>query len=471
MAVRAVKTGYDQSFSLSEAAAFLVERIEKRLGKERAAHYYHDPVAFVREIIRAEPTPDQVEILEALAEHNHVAVRSGHGIGKSAGIAFTILWFISTRRMPKIPITAPTSHQLEDILWSELIKWCRNMEPSFRDQFEHTSEKFYHKEYKEEWYCVARTARKEKPEALQGFHGENLLFVLEEAAGIPDEIFEVSQGSITSKDNMVLAVGNPTRLSGFFYDCFHRDRARWHTLHYSSLKSPLVDPSYSERMKAKYGEGSNIYRVRVLGEFPTSEEDQLIPLDVLEAAVNRDIPETGSIVWGLDVARFGSDETVLCKRHGDVIKELRAVRGYDTMQVTGWVIHEIERAAPEEKPTTICIDSIGYGAGCADRLRELRHNALDVQVSERPSHKEKYYNLRAELWWEFRDWLQAGIGSLPDDEDLLAQASSIKYKFHSSGKLMVEKKEDLKKRGLPSPDRADALCLTFYQPKLLFPNL
>jgi hypothetical protein len=124
-----------------------------------------------------------------------------------------------------------------------------------------------------------------------------------------------------------------------------------------------------------------------------------------------------------------------------------------------------------DKPSVIFVDSIGYGAGVADRLRELGFNAFDVQVSERPSQKEKFQNLRAELWFEFRDWLEKGAGSLPDDEDLIAQAATVKYTFHSSGKFIIEKKEDLKRRGLPSPDRADAVCLTFARDTRLFPSL
>lgn len=442
--------------------------LDSRFGSETLERYHNDPIAFSREIVNCEPTEDQAEILTALHQDGHVAVRSGHGIGKSTAMSLAVLWFMATRPMAKIPVTAPTSHQLFDVLWSELIHWHRQMEKTWRGKFEYTSEKFYHRDFRESWFCVPRTARPERPEALQGFHGENLLFLIDEAAGVDDAIFEVAMGSLTAKENMCLMAGNPTRLSGFFYDAFHSDRARWKTMHYSSLESPLVDKSYPERMGKKYGEGSNIYRVRVLGEFPTSEEDQLIPLHLLEAAVGKDVSEDGPVVWGLDVARFGSDQTCLAKRRGNVIAEIQAVRNYDLMQVCGWVVNQIREA--EDKPTIVYVDSIGYGAGVADRLRELGFMALDVNVSERPSSKEKYYNLRAELWCNLRDALQAGVLSLPEDEDLLAQASSIKYKYHSSGGLIVEKKEDLKKRGLPSPDKADAVCLTFASPGFFDPQ-
>jgi hypothetical protein len=437
----------------------LLQSIDQHFKSLKLDIYYNDPVKFARDVVGCEPTEDQQEILYALHEHGHVAVRSGHGIGKSTAMSLAILWFMSTRPQAKVPVTAPTSHQLFDVLWGELIKWHRQMDERYRSQFEHTSEKFYHINFRESWAVYPRTARPERPEALQGFHGENLLFLIDEAAGVDDRIFEVAEGALTAEGNKVLMAGNPTRLSGFFYDAFHRDRDRWKTLHYSSINSPLVDSSYPERMNKKYGEGSNIYRVRVLGEFPTSEEDQLIPLDLLENAVNRDIEEDYPIVWGLDPARFGSDETALVKRHGDVVKEIKSVRGYNTMQTTGWVAHQIENNP--DRPTTIFVDTIGLGAGIADRLRELGYNAVDVNVGERSNDRGKYYNLRAELWVKFRDWLQEGRGSISDDEALIAEASSIKYSFDSAGRIKIERKEDMKKRGLRSPDRADALTLTF----------
>jgi hypothetical protein len=343
------------------------------------------------------------------------------------------------------------------------------MDETYRDQFEYTSEKFFHKNHRESWAIFPRTARAEKPEALQGFHGDNLLFLIDEAAGVDDRIFEVAMGALTAKENMVLMAGNPTRLSGFFFDSFHSDRHSWKTLHFSSLESPLVSKGYAKRMARKYGEGSNIYRVRVEGEFPTSEEDQLIGLDLLESAVVRDVKPEGQVVWGLDPARFGSDETAVVKRHGDVITEIKGVRNYNTMQTTGWVISQIEEDT--NRPSSIFVDTIGLGAGIADRLREQGYPAVDVNVGERSSNRDKYYNLRAELWIKLADWLAEGHGSIPDDEKLIAGASSIKYSFDSAGRIKIEKKEDLKKRGLPSPDRADALTLTFFEPHHLFAGL
>jgi hypothetical protein len=437
----------------------LASLIDQRFSSETLSRYHSNPSIFVKEIIKAEPTKQQEMILTALQKHRHLAVRSGHGIGKTACLAWVILWFMSTRPFAKIPCTAPSAHQLYDVLWAELVKWHSQMEYSFANKFDRTAEKFFHKQHRETWYTVARTARKENPEALQGFHGDNLLFILEEAAGIPDEIYQVSEGSLTSKENMVLACGNPTRINGFFYDCFHRDRKSWHTLHFKSTDSKLVDPKYPKRMADKYGKRSAVYQVRVLGNFPSAEDDQLIPLHLLEKAVHSDLAASGVVLWACDPARFGSDETALVKRKGDVIQEIKTVRNYDTMETTGWIVNQYNEA--REKPSSILIDSIGIGSGVCDRLSELNLPVQGVNVAEAAKDNKKHANLRAELWCKYRDALNEGKLKIPDDNELIGQSSSIKYKFNSNGAIQIEAKEDLKKRGLASPDRADAVCLTF----------
>lgn len=424
--------------------------------------YYDDPVGFAVDVIDVHPTDQQAKFLTDLVKHHRVSVRSGHGIGKSGGVAMGILWYMSTRWQPKVPCTAPTGHQLHDVLWAEVSKWKRQMNPAFGEMFELTNDRLYHKVHPKEWFAVARTAKKESPDALQGFHADNLLFVIEEASGVPDEVFQPIEGALSGHGNMIIMVGNPTKTSGYFYDSHNRDREFWHTMRMSALDSPLVDPAYCERMLKKYGEHSAIYRVRVLGEFPLAEADQLIPIDLLEDAIWRDeVDSTGPVIWAVDPARFGDDETVLCKRHGNLILPLEGRYNFDTMQTVGFIVHSYEATPEAERPDVIFVDSIGIGAGVADRLRELGFNCVDINVSEAPSDKAQFANLRAEIYHKLRDWLDNRIGRIPDDDDLLAQCTSIKYKFNSTGKIILEKKEDLRKRGLPSPDRADAVAMTF----------
>ena len=427
--------------------------------------YYDDPVGYARDVLGARPTHQQVRILEALAEHRRVSVRSGHGIGKDAAASMAILWFLTTRR-GKVPCTAPTARQLYDVLWSELSLWWKRLPAWLGARFELTRDRFVCREAREDWFAAARTSRRENPDALQGFHADHLMFVLDEASGIPDEVIEPVLGALTGPDNYCLLLGNMVRSRGFFYDSHHRHRAHWHCLHFSSEDSPLVEKSWIEEMAARYGRDSSIYQVRVLGEPPKKEADRLIGLELLEAAVRRydQTPEGGLVVWGLDPARFGDDESVLCRRRGDRIESLTGVRRWDTMQVSGWVAAQWEMCPERDRPSRILVDAIGLGAGVADRLKELGLPVIGVNVSESPSLKERYANFRAELWGRFAGWLEERRGGLPDDQDLLAQASSLKFFYDSAGRIRLEKKEDLKKRGLPSPDRADAVVLTFYGP-------
>lgn len=437
-----------------------------------------DPDLFVREALGAEPESWQTAALRAVAQHDRIAIRSGHGVGKSALLAWLVLWFLMTRAPCKLPCTAPTAHQLQDILWGEIAKWSRRLRerhPVLADLVQVKSDRVELKEAAAEAFAVARTARKETPEAFQGFHSENLLFIVDEASGVDDAIFEVGEGAMSTPGAKTVLTGNPTRTSGYFYDAFHRGRAAWTTLKVPCADSRLVSRAYAAGMASRYGSESNIYRVRVMGEFPTSEDDAVIPLAWCEAAVGRDVqPIPGfRVVWGLDVARFGSDRTALAKRRANVLLEpVKAWHGLDTMQVCGVIVHEYETAGDADDtaldrnreptlPGEILVDSIGLGAGVVDRLRELGLPARGVNVAEASAIDTRHNRHRDELWWRAREWFQARDGAMPDDPALIAELSLPKYRFTSAGKIQVESKDDLKSRGVQSPDLADAFCLTF----------
>lgn len=434
---------------------------------EAIVHYRENPVRYIQHIFGVTPTLQQQEALNAMAVPGaHVTISSGHGTGKSTLFVWSILMTLDLYNNCKIPITAPTAHQLYDIIWPELSVWRDRMPNGLRQQFEIQSGRAHHIHDPNKRFSVPRTARPENPDALQGFHAEHLLYLIDEAPGVHNKIFETAEGALSTRGARVAMAGNPTQTSGYFYDSHHKDRHHWTPLHFSCLDAPNppVDPAYAIRMKAKYGELSDIYRVRVLGDFPDQAEDQLIALELLESASIRDVPEGGGIVWGLDPARYGDDETVLCVRKGDIIERFYSTSQKSTMEVAGWVIALWETCRSFEKPERIYVDSIGIGAGVYDRLKELGIPAGGINVSESPGNKRKYPRLRDELWCKLRDWLGERRGRIPADEKFIGQASSIKYSFDSSGKIKVEKKEDMKKRGLESPDYADAACLTFAGP-------
>jgi hypothetical protein len=229
----------------------------------------------------------------------------------------------------------------------------------------------------------------------------------------------------------------------------------------NSENSPLVSKEYVQRMADRYGRHSNVYRVRVLGEFPRQEEDQLIGLDLIENAVNLqvEVDDSAPVAWAVDPARYGDDETALAKQKGDEVFEVTGTRGRSTMGVVGWIVDEIRNAYPWQRPTVILVDVIGLGAGVFDRLEELGYNVVPVNVAEHLEANNEYGNVRAQIYGRLRDEFQLGRVKIPDDPDLIAQLASIKYQFDSKGRTILWPKEKMKREGMSSPDRADAVAM------------
>jgi hypothetical protein len=422
-----------------------------------------DPVAFVTDLwpeVRLEAF--QVDALRSLADHGRVSIRSGHGVGKSAMASWAVLWYMSTRFPCKVPITAPTAHQLEDVLWPEIGSWLQRMPASMRDQFVLKADRLTLKADATNSFAAFRTGNKANPDALQGFHSDHILFVLDEASGIDDRVFEVAEGALSTPGARVLMTGNPTRASGYFYDSHHSQRAHWHTVAVPCTSSSRVSTDYVERM-LRYGEDSNVYRVRVLGEFPRSDDDAVIPLEWVEMAIGRDV-KTVKIepVWGLDVARFGDDRTALAKRQGNrLLEPVRTWRNLDTMQVSGTVLREYEDTPHDKRPSAILVDVIGIGAGVVDRMKEMGLPVRGINVAERPSVDGRYMRYRDELWFKGREWFEEMDVTMPDDQELVGELCTVAYEITSTGRIQVQSKEKMKRDGKISPDLADAFLLTF----------
>jgi hypothetical protein len=240
----------------------------------------------------------------------------------------------------------------------------------------------------------------------------------------------------------------------------------WHTIKIACADAKMVDPSFITEMADKYGSDSNVFRVRVEGEFSKESDDTVIPLSWIESAVARsvEVNPNRKTVWGLDVARFGSDRTALCRRRGNTVTGLMTWQGKDLMQTCGLVMAEYKKVEEfaDERPEEILVDSIGLGGGVVDRLAELGLPARGINVGEAPSIDGKtYMRLRDELWFRARHWFEQRDCRLPEDcEELVAELSVPDYHYTSAGKIQVENKDSLKKRGLRSPDLADAFCLT-----------
>ncbi len=413
----------------------------------------------------------QERVLEAVRDHTRVAVRSCNGSGKTYAAAYTVLWWLMCFGDALVITTAPTDHQVRDILWREIRRAYRGHEELIDGRLLRTSLELGDKHY-------ANGLSTNTPDRFQGFHADNILFVVDEAPGVREEIFDAIEGSMTSARARMLLLGNPTARRGTFYEAFHSRRELWHTIHISAFDTPnltadeivlagLVTPKWVADAAVNWGESSPMYQVRVLGEFPSDSEDTLIPLKLIEESAERwkrgeaaEGDEDEPLEIGVDVARYGSDKTVLCTRRGQRVLSIESFGRQDTMVTTGHVARAIE----EGKPAAVRIDEIGIGAGVVDRLKELGHKmVVGVNVSTRASRPDHFANLRAELYDGLRRRFEEGRIAIPDDRELIGQLAALRYQFTSSGQMKLEEKDDLRRRGHPSPDRADALALAFGQ--------
>jgi len=428
-----------------------------------------DPVGFC--LIALEVTLDdwQADAMRAVAAgERRITIRSGHGVGKSAFVALLCVWALVVHSNVKIVMTAPSGPQLHDVLFAEVKMWLKRLPPGLADLFEVKSDRIELRAAPESVFLSVRTSRAETPEALAGVHADEglVLLVADEASGIPEPVYEAASGSMSGHNCCTMLLSNPTRGSGFFFDTHHRLRSMWRAIHVSCLTSSRVSKDYIDDMRARYGEDSNAYRVRVLGEFPRAEDDTLISYELASSALVRDIvldPRTPDRYWGVDLARFGNDSSALCKRFGSVVPEkVKVWKNADLMQSVGIVRMEFEATPLEQRPQQIYADVIGLGAGFVDRARELGLPVVGINVSESPSFgaAQHYHRLRDELWGAGKAFFEARNCRIEADEDLIGELCAPRYRFVGS-KLTMETKDEMKSRGLASPNRADAFLLTF----------
>ncbi|WDL96395.1 terminase B [Alicyclobacillus sp. ALC3] len=449
--------------------------------------YITDPVAFVRDVLLVEPDDWQIEALNALVKRGRLAIRAGHGTGKSAFESWSILWFLFTRPFPKVVCTAPSKQQLFDVLWAELAKWMQNA-PVLQTYFEWQKTRVVMVQEPERWWASARTAT--KPENFAGIHEEHVLIVCDEASGIRDKIFEVAEGALTTPDAKLILCGNPTQLSGEFYQAFHNRRHLYHAMKVSCIDSPRVTREYIDNLKQKYGEHSQVYKVRVLGEFPDAEPDVFIPLPLVEKAAMRDVCEyyeehddKGRVIkreplvegqpiqLGVDPARFGGDEIVIYPRVGAYVFEPHVFHSIPTTELSGRII-QIGREMMERwrRPDiTVVIDVGAMGAGVFDEVADVVGSHLFpgewnlVPFNFGGQGDSESDDAATVAYKNARDRLPEL--HIPNDERTIGQLTTRKYKVSwKNGKFKLESKDDYKKRYPEegSPDRADAFVLCLY---------
>lgn len=446
-----------------------------------------DPVQFFEEVLEFIPDEWQAMAARDLAGNPKVSIKSGQGVGKTGLEAAIFLWFLVCFPYPRVVATAPTKQQLHDVLWSEISKWM-SRSPLLSRILKWTKTYVYMVGEEKRWFGVARSAT--KPDNMQGYHEENMLFIVDEASGVADPIMEAILGTLSGDNNKLLLCGNPTKTSGTFFDSHNSDRAMYKCHTVSSEDSKRTNKDNIKSLIKKYGYESNVVRVRIRGLFPKQEDDVFISLESIESRSSRlyELPEDKGmtyIILGVDVARFGNDETVIYRNNRGDLRLRKARRGQDLMRTVGDIVVEYKKILkefPDYKGRIYCnIDDTGLGGGVTDRLKEVKKEQklhrltvvpinmaekIEADTKEGKEAAEFYGNLTTHMWACFRDLLESGDISLQDDDETFGQLSVRKYTVASNGKLKLESKDDMKKRGLDSPDRGDALTLSTYLGKI-----
>lgn len=412
--------------------------------------------------------------LRTIDQAIQIAIASGHGPGKSALVAWLILWAVTTVPDTRGVVTANTETQLRTKTWAELSRWHRLC--LWAEWFALTATAIFSTiaGHDKTWRIDAVAWSERNTEAFAGLHnqGKRILVCFDEASAIPDIIWETTEGALTDTNTQIvwLAAGNPTRNTGRFRECFGRFRHRWLCRQIDSRTAKLTNKAQIAQWIADYGEDSDFVRVRVRGVFPRAGSMQFIGADLVEEAKAREptVSLADPFVIGVDVARFGDDQTVICFRKGRDARTHPPVklRNADNMVVAGRVAEEYQRFRADG----VFVDGGGLGAGVVDRLRQMRVPVIDVQFGGKADRYQigtgadhaSYANKRAEMWGNMRDWLKGG--AILDDPELAADLTGVEYGYNVRNEIQLERKEDMKKRGLASPDYGDALALTFAYP-------
>jgi phage terminase large subunit len=444
-----------------------------------ALQYYEDnPIEYCSDILHLSLDTWQKEATQALHDKHFVAVRSGSGIGKSWWLGGMISWFLGTKPFSKIPATAPSKHQLEDVLWGELYRRIQGS-PYMQELCTWTQTKVAVKGYEPSWYAAARTARVSPDgtvaEGLSGFHAEeNLLFVIDEASGVHDAVFPAMEGALSGKRAYAILTSNPTRLSGYYYSVFNDLKMRnlWHTMHVSCYDSSYVEDRYIKMMEARYGKDHPIFQIKVLGDFPASDIFLLFPVEDVDVMKNNRFADVGvhnvniNKEIGVDIGRSIA-KSVACIRQGNKIIEWseRGMRGTitDVPEIAEWVIALILAY----NPSAVKIDASGIGAGVYDIVRRLYPKITKPvlgNIAPESSKKSRYVNLRAQGFWELREVLRTIYIEKPHDS-FFDEIVDIRYKL-SGDKILVESKEEMIRRIGRSPDFVDATVYAFLNPDL-----
>jgi len=470
------RRGGGELFMASSAApnalhALVARQLEALERQQRAVA---DPVLFARESLNVDLWARQAEIARLVAAHGKVAVRSGHKIGKSRLAATIAFWWALTRRQGRVVVTATTGQQVKSIIWREMREVARGARITLPPVPKDPSTGV---QWDDGRFIVGIST--DEAERMAGFSGDELLFIVDEASGVADDIFEAIEGNRAGGARLLM-LGNPTRTTGVFFEAFNSKREFWQRVHVSSEETPnvvegrtvvrgLANRDWVEEKRRDWGEDSPLYAVRVRGNFPDQASNAVVGVAAVDAALERwaETPDEGRLSLGVDVARFGDDDSVIAPRRGQRIAPLVAVHGMDTVEVAERVLAVArDERRPGEPIPRAKVDDSGVGGGVVDILRRHRDvlEVVAVNASSASTSPDEFFNLRSQLHFGVAEWL-AGGGALPPDQRLEGELVAPTYSFDARGRRKVEPKDEIKKR-LPdgrSPDRADAVALAIFE--------
>jgi hypothetical protein len=464
---------------------------DRRIAAIEASRYVRDPAGWVRDRLSEHLWSKQREIAESVRDNRYTAVQSCHDAGKSFCASRLVAWWLSVHPDGDAfaVTTAPTAAQVSAILWREIRRAHRKGGlAGYTTQGAVPEWKLADGEL----VGYGRKPADEDQAAFQGIHALHPLIVVDEAGGVPKNLFDAVDALATNENARVLAIGNPDAPSSHFAGVC-KPGSGWNVIRIDGLQTPnmtaealaelpelaelfarqgldpvdetvpdglrplLLSPLWVAERIHRWGVESPIFTAKVRGEFPDIGEDVLIPPSWIRAAQERSLQPGPHAILGVDVARFGSDRSVFTLRRGPVVRMV----GEHSKQATTVTTGQVVAAKREHGVHEIRVDGVGVGAGVVDQLLEQGHDVVDMQAGGAAIDNEHFLNARAEWYWGLRERFEAGDMDLdPADDQLAAQLGSIKYKFTSRGQIQIESKDDMKKRGLPSPDRADALMLT-----------
>ena len=454
-----------------------IAELRKRLRQRQRASGYDlygaDPVGFIRDILDERPWSIQSVIAESVRDNPNTAVPSCFGSGKDWIAARIGVWWVSTGGV--LVATSNSFPQLRDIFWRELRR--AHSRGGLPGNPSNGTDLRWEVTETGAW-AIGRKPDDNDPEGLQGVHGSKVLVIIDEANGVSGQLWEATSGLVVNEASRRLAIGNPYEPVGPFYEACRLPT--WHVIPISVFDTPnftgehvpdkaqteLVSPFWLDQRRADGLEGTAWWTAKVLGQFPDTASDGVIPLALVEQARIAEAATDGHEWAGLDVARFGSDDTVLVEGSGHTVEHVTIVHGQDTMAVAGMGAEYLKT-----RRGVLAIDEGGVGGGVYDRIKEQRlpGTVLAVNAGSSPDNDpaDRLVNMRSQLWWHAREALYRGevsLARLPDDQyqRLRSELTAPRYRFSSSGKVVIESKEEMVKRGVPSPDLADAFNLGIY---------